>query len=273
MAQKADTFWERHPPVGMEAPWRPGLEAVEVIDKRPFIGLAMVLVFIGIAPLADVSFESDWLIVVVWLLLLTPVFEGFRGPRYRLYRDNEVEPALEGASLPIRRLLPKIVASPELMARLTMPEPIIGEPSQFGRFFPNLAKALPLYLVIYALFALGGGLILLLTPPYSTTDLLFCAGVVVCCGAPLLVLWWMLRRVSLGVQVLGYGNGQLDGEAPMAGFDEVRAAALRWDMLLWRPYLLLDLYGAKIRYYSPVKEPLHLLRLAKHRMPHLTMRA
>lgn len=51
------------------------------------------------------------------------------------------------------------------------------------------------------------------------------------------------------------------------------AAELHWDCWLGKPYLLLDLYDVRIRYYSTCEDPLHLLRLAKYRMPHLTLRA
>lgn len=59
----------------------------------------------------------------------------------------------------------------------------------------------------------------------------------------------------------------------MASLDEVQDAELRWDYLLGRPYLLLDVYGVRIRYYSPTKEPLHLLRLAKYCTPQVKLRA
>ena len=279
MAYKADTFWERHPLPGGEGPYEPGLELVEVLDERRVLwSIAAVLLLVSAAVVLEL-YGGSWFapalpdaIVPAWLILTAMAALRGSNRRYRLYAENRSEPELGGAPERHFGMLKQVLHSPALFALLAPPEPLYSKPSIFKNTFPELTALLSLYLIGGALMLLGGLLLFLLTPPYTLPDLLPILSVFLFFSVPLLFVWWIGRRISLGVQVLGTGDVQVDGDEPLARFDEVQRAELCCDGLLGRPYLRLDLYGTALRYYSPVSEPLHLLRLAKYRMPHLRLR-
>lgn len=277
MAFKQDTFWEEHPPVGIDKPDQPGLRLYEVIELRQIYRFILMM-GLFLAGMVWLQWrEPRWFDALSFLGLPFLIFLGYLSlsidgniRRHRAYYNDRATP--EPGRLP--DLLRWVANSKWLMDRLAPPEPLPRIPSIFQNDFPQYVG--PFTMVAYSSFTLLNGIMaLFLLPgrlPAGTGTLTFCALMLGLFGVPLFFYAWVYRRVRVGVSVMGTGDKARDGDRVLFHFEDVRAAGLCWDYLLGRPYLMLDVNGVPLRYYGTVSEPLHLLRLAKYRMPHLMVR-
>jgi len=281
MATNDDMFWVADTAAGAEGPYLPGLRLHEVREEGQSRGAASVGVLIIGVPVFFLLWRlTGWAGFVPYLLILI-AFSAFvvapafirASRRYRLRDDNSDKYEFDGAPAALPDLLAKLASSDQLRARLTPPEVGATAPSAFWTLLPAWNGHRPVAVLVFLGFVLGQVLVvvdeLVVEGTYSLEGGLALVGLLVLV-AP---LWWMHRRVQLGVGKLGTGDPVFDGEHRQAEFDAVSDAALRWDALLGKPYLVLELRGKSLRYYSPVSEPLYLLRLATYRMPHLTLQA
>lgn len=254
--------------------WKPGLEAQEVVNESNAVWVTAALT--AALPAADALgfFDVDSRIAtglvvlrLAWPLLFLAFVRFGLSQRFRLVTDPKRPPE----KLP--DLLQRVALTPDLLRRLGPPQPVQGTLSVIRGMFPILVSGVPVYLLMTELILVMTALWIFQMSYYPVPYLLLAVALVFNAGAvPLLITRWVRRRAGVGVQVLGMGGEGLEDNKTMARFDEVQDAELWWDSLLGQPYLLLDIYGEKLRYYSPVNDRLHLLRLAKYRMPHLHLR-
>ena len=153
------------------------------------------------------------------------------------------------------------------MSRLNPPHPDTARKSRVGGAIPGFAGAAPLYYLLAGMAILAFCFMLFLLHPIGRDDLPMIGVAAIWVGGPLLLVSLVSRRMRHGVRLLGPRcSGALEEDAPCR-FEDVEAAALQWDRLLAVPYLQLTIQGRKIRYYSLEGDPVHLLRVARFRLP------
>lgn len=270
MAFKQDTFWEDHPPIGGEGPFYPGLRTYDVFDWKSYCGfvvslpIALAIVFYFFYH----SFPSPVEWGLIWLLLVATLpLNALQ--RYRLYDDNSATPEFDGRPQRVPALIAHVAHSERLMGRLGPPESDFRDYVWYNDTYHSIVVTLFLMAIGIAVMAVAfvAGAVLLF--PTEVRELPFMGLYLLLSFIPLLGTLWLRRRVRAGVKLLGTGEEGPDKAEARARWKDVSGAALRWDWLLGQPYLLLELHGATLRYYSPAKDPLHLLRIAKYRLPNL----
>jgi hypothetical protein len=277
MAFKNDTCWTDHPPIGHAPAWRPGLQLLEVVRRRDYVYLfgSIGLFIIGYLVLRWMAPDAVNILTLLgcffWpLIVAVPALDGAMR-RYRLYVDGQDAPEFDGKPASQHEMLARIARSPELMAHLGPPNPSSAPPSVLRHTLPAIAAVIPLFLMMGGLFVLMISLSLLLTGPVDQVEIIIVAVLSLQILLPTLLFAGMYLRARAGVRTLGAGLDADDGENTTASFDDVSEARLCRDRWLGTSYLLLDLEGRKLRYYNATEDPLHLLRVLKHRTPQVKL--